>query len=158
MGLVDDTRIREEQARIAEAYDTLLEPARRRAYDLSVFPDDEPYRPEAGTKALGASEAEMAQLRAELARDVTPETQFTGALLRKAREAQGISLPDIASQTKISLLYLRAIEAEAFDSLPAPVYLRGFLMQIARTLRLEPVQVSKSYLKRVRAARPGYDE
>jgi flagellar biosynthesis protein FlhG len=97
-------------------------------------------------------------LRAELARDITPETAFTGALLRRAREAHGIELQDIATQTKISGVYLRAIEADDFAALPASVYVRGFLVQIARVLRLDPSQVSKSYLKRLRAARGDGDE
>ncbi len=157
-GLVDDTRIREEQGRIAEAYDTLLDPARRRAYDLSVFPDDAPYQGQERAHGPSASEAEIALLRAELSREIHGDTQFTGALLRKAREAQGVEVQDIAGVTKISPLYLRAIEAEQFDALPAAVYLRGFLTQLAKALKLDPLQVSKTYLKRLRAARPDLDE
>ncbi len=157
-GLCDETRIREEQARIAEAHDTLLDAARRRAYDLSVFPDDEPYQRATGARGPSATEAEIALLRAEVAREVGADTQFTGSLLRKVRQAQGIDVEDIATVTKISPLYLRAIEAEQFDALPAAVYVRGFLMQVAKALKLDPMQVSKSYLKRIRAARPDYDE
>jgi flagellar biosynthesis protein FlhG len=157
-GLLDDKRIREEQGRIAEAYDTLLEPPRRRAYDASVFPDDDAAPPQAARRPSGATDAELAQLRAELAREIAPETQFSGALLRKAREAAGIELHEIATQTKISAVYLRAIEQDDFASLPAPVYVRGFLVQLARVLRLDPAQVSKSYVKRVNTVRSDYEE
>lgn len=157
-GLLEDPQIREEQGRIAEAYDTLLDLPRRRAYDASVFPDDAPAAPAQGSRGPSATDSELAQLRAELAREISPETQFTGNLLRRAREAAGIELVDIATQTKISLAYLRAIEADDFAALPAPVYVRGFLVQIARVLRLDPFQVSKSYLKRVRGGRQDHDE
>ena len=40
--LVFGAELIREQARIAEAHDTLLDPVRRRAYDLSTFPDDPP--------------------------------------------------------------------------------------------------------------------
>lgn len=156
ISLVDQRRLEEEQARIREAYDTLLDPTRRRAYDMSVFPDDPPASLEPERRP-SASEAELAELQAELAREITPETQFTGALVKKAREAQGIGIQDIANITKISPMHLRAIEAEDIDALPAPVYVRGFLQQIAKALSLDPTQVTKTYLKRVRTARPGYE-
>jgi flagellar biosynthesis protein FlhG len=104
-----------------------------------------------------ADEAMLAQLQAELAREVSPETQFTGALLKKAREALGVEIQDIAAITKISPMHLRAIEAEDAQALPAPVYVRGFLQQIAKALRLDPTQVTKTYLKRVRNVRPGFE-
>ncbi len=156
ISLVDQRRLEEEQARIREAYDTLLDPTRRRAYDMSVFPDDPPaaYEPE---RRPTATEAELAELQAELSREITPETQFSGALMRKAREAQGIGIQDIANITKISPMHLRAIEEEDVQALPAPVYVRGFLQQIAKALSLDPTQVTKTYLKRVRTAHPGYE-
>jgi flagellar biosynthesis protein FlhG len=156
VSLVDDRRLKEEQARISEAFDTLLDPSRRRAYDMSVFPDDDHKQPEV-ERLPSASEAELAQLRADLAREISAETQFTGALLRKAREAHGVEIQDIANITKISPMHLRAIESEDVEALPAPVYVRGFLQQIAKALQLDPTQVTKTYLKRVRAARPGYE-
>ena len=150
--LVDLEMLQREQARISEAYDTLLEPARRRAYDLSVFPGHEPDEPEPSRRP-SASDAELAELKAELAREITAETQFTGALLQKARRAQGIEIRDIANITKISPMHLRAIESEDASALPALVYVRGFLQQVAKTLKLDPNQVTKTYLKRMRAMR-----
>ncbi len=157
VGLVSETRMREEQARITEAYDTLLDPARRRSYDLSVFPDDEPETQADDERRSSATEAELAQLQAELTREITPETQFTGRLLRKAREAHGVEVQEIATLTKIAPMHLHAIEDEDFEALPAPVYVRGFLRQVAKALQLDPTQVTKTYLKRVRAVRPGYE-
>lgn len=156
VGIVDKHSMRAEQARISEAYDTLLDPQRRRTYDLSVFPDDENNSPPS-RQPMTADAAELAQLRSELAREITPETQFTGAMLAKARKALGVDIQEIANITKISLLYLRALEAENFTALPALVYVRGFLKQVAKALQLDPIQVSKTYLKRLRAVRPDYE-
>jgi len=157
VSLVDETLLQQEQGRIAEAYDTLLDPQRRRAYDMSVFPNDPREQVNTTLKRPSASDAELAQLQAELAREITSETQFNGLLLKKAREALGVELQDIAGITKISTMHLRAIESEDIGSLPAPVYVRGFLKQIAKVLNLDPIQVTKTYLKRVRAAHPDYE-
>ena len=66
------------------------------------------------------------------------------------REAHGITLEEIANHTKISVGHLRAIEAEDFGSLPAFVYARGFIQQVAQYLHLDPTQVSRTYLQRLR--------
>jgi flagellar biosynthesis protein FlhG len=157
VSLLDAEQLGTQLGRISEAYDTLLDQQRRRAYDMSVFPKDEPDKVDSLRRRPSASEAELAQLQADLAREITPETQFTGQLLRKAREAYGIEIQEIAGITKISPMYLRAIEAEDVEALPAPVYVRGFLQQIAKALRLDPMQVTRTYLKRMRAAQPSYE-
>ncbi len=150
--LVDEEGVRDEQAHIAEAYDTLLDPVRKRTYDQSTFPESVPAESAEKLAVDGPTEDELAQRQAALARTITPETQFTGALIQQAREARGIDIADIAQITKISPLYLRAIEEEDADSLPATVYLRGFLQQVAKTLKLDAGQVTKTYLRRLRAA------
>jgi flagellar biosynthesis protein FlhG len=89
-------------------------------------------------------------LQAELAREINAETQFSGALLRKVRESQGIELADIAQRTKISIAHLGALENEAAGELPASVYVQGFVQTVAKFLKLDPAQVSKTYMRRLR--------
>ncbi|AGP33584.1 MULTISPECIES: helix-turn-helix domain-containing protein [Sorangium] len=147
--------LQKEQARIEEAHDTLLDPVRRRAYDLSTYPDD-PRTPLGPARAENAAAAaELAMLQAELAREINAETQFSGALLRKVRESQGVELTDISQRTKISLAHLQAIENEAMGDLPAPVYVQGFVQEIAKFLRLDPAQVAKTYMRRLREISAG---
>lgn len=148
--LLDEHQLRVEQARIEEAHDTLLDPLRRRAYDMSMFPENEPPAPERNVMLDAALVAERAMLRQELAREINSETEFTGLLLRKVRESQSIEIEEIAKQTKISTAHLNAIELEDFASLPALVYTRGFVQQVAKYLKLDPAQVTKTYLRRLR--------
>ena len=82
----------------------------------------------------------------------TTETEFSGALLRRIREAKGLELRELSTRTKISLSNLRALEDEAFETLPALVYLRGFVAEYARFLKLDIEQVTRSYLRRYRQA------
>jgi flagellar biosynthesis protein FlhG len=149
VSVVDAAALREEQARIEEAYDTLLDANKRRAYDLATFPADVPRSAPTRT-ATGAAQAEMLMLQAEIAREVHAETEFTGALLAKVRMSQGVELSDIAQRTKISTPHLRAVEAESIADLPALVYVQGFVQEIAKYLRLDPQQVVRTYMRRMR--------
>jgi flagellar biosynthesis protein FlhG len=46
--------------------------------------------------------------------------------------------------------HLRAIEADAFPDLPALVYTRGFVQELAKYLKLDAAQVTKTYVRRLR--------
>jgi flagellar biosynthesis protein FlhG len=97
-------------------------------------------------------------LQSDLQREIGPDTEFTGVLLRKVRESQGIDLQEISGRTKIARMHLAAIESEEFGELPAIVYVRGFLTELAKFLRLDPAQVQKTYLRRMREALAARDE
>jgi flagellar biosynthesis protein FlhG len=146
--IFDEETIKKELLRLDEAYDTLLDPVRRRAYDLSTFPDADEGRVE--TVPRPALAAEQLMLQSELLREIGPDTEFTGALLRKVRESQGIELAEISARTKIARTHLEAIEEEAYGSLPAVVYVRGFVNELAKYLRLDSAQVQRTYLRRMR--------
>ena len=60
-----------------------------------------------------------------------------GDALRSAREARGVSLAKAAEDTRIANKFLAALESEAFDELPAPVYVRGFLRSYTAYLGIE---------------------
>jgi flagellar biosynthesis protein FlhG len=76
---------------------------------------------------------------------VLPEP-ITGAVLRRYREERGVSLRDIANQSKIGTRYLEYIEGDRLDMLPAAVYLRGFLQEYARALGLDPRLTANAYM------------
>ena len=61
-----------------------------------------------------------------------------GLTLHNARTQRRLSIEQVAQDTRISARFLEALEAERFDSLPAPVYVRGFLRSYASYLRLDP--------------------
>jgi cytoskeleton protein RodZ len=60
-----------------------------------------------------------------------------GTSLREARLRQGIELPRVEADTKIRSKYLRALEEERFDVLPAETYVKGFLRTYAEYLGLD---------------------
>lgn len=57
--------------------------------------------------------------------------------LRQAREAQGLSLHDLAELTKIRSDHIEALEASNYDPFPAPVYIRGSVRTCATFLHLD---------------------
>jgi hypothetical protein len=74
------------------------------------------------------------------------EGEVNGQLLKRLREARGLSLEAMVEATKIRKPYLTAIEEQDFENLPARVYLRGFLMTIGRVLRVDKVKLAEGYL------------
>src|SRR6266511_313549 len=60
-----------------------------------------------------------------------------GNSLREARLRQGLDFPEIEQGTKIRAKYLRALEDEQFEVLPAQTYVKGFLRSYAEYLGLD---------------------
>jgi len=68
-----------------------------------------------------------------------------GEELKREREIRGISLKEIADETKISKRFLEAIERNDHKTLPAPVFTRGFVRQYARYLGLNTEEMVNRY-------------
>jgi curved DNA-binding protein CbpA len=73
-------------------------------------------------------------------------TEFSGEFLQKIREYKNVDVNRLADMTKISKTYIRYIEADEFQKMPALVYVRGFVYQYAKCLKLNPDLVSNSYV------------
>jgi cytoskeletal protein RodZ len=68
-----------------------------------------------------------------------------GEELKREREIRGISLKEIADDTKISKRFLEALERNDHRTLPAPVFTRGFVRQYARYLGLNAEDMVNRY-------------
>jgi cytoskeleton protein RodZ len=64
-----------------------------------------------------------------------------GALLLEARRAQGLSIGDVARQLKLSVRQVEALERDDYSAFPGPVFVRGFLRNYAKLLRLDEEDV-----------------
>jgi Helix-turn-helix domain len=60
-----------------------------------------------------------------------------GNSLREARARQGLGYPQVELATKVRAKYIRALEEERFDVLPAETYVKGFLRAYADFLGLD---------------------
>jgi cytoskeleton protein RodZ len=65
-----------------------------------------------------------------------------GDKLRLAREAQGLSLADVAARTRIPIRQLELVERNDFAGLPGLPYAVGFARAYARTLGLDEVAIA----------------
>jgi flagellar biosynthesis protein FlhG len=157
----DDNDAEVIRERIDLAYRILSDSESRREYDRGVLGrlDDEPE---------GEGSAEMASSEPTAAPDPQPlppieayadiadeeaGSAYDGSRLRRARMSRGVEIDQIAAITKINPSYLRFIEDDAYDDLPAPVYVRGFVSAYARAIGLDGAGVASGYLARMEEAR-----
>lgn len=80
----------------------------------------------------------------------TNEQSF-GQWMLEQRKLRNISLEEIASVTKIQLGMLKSIEADDYSKLPAPAFIRGFIVNFSRFVgcdEREAVEKFRSQLKK----------
>ena len=75
---------------------------------------------------------------------IEPEIPSVGQRLRAAREEKGLSLEDVAAQTRIPQRHLVSIEGADWDSLPAPTYTIGFAKNYAGAVGLDRSEIGNS--------------
>lgn len=70
-------------------------------------------------------------------------TSSAGERLRLAREEKGLSLEDLASQTRIPLRHLQSLEQGDWARLPAPTYTIGFAKSYASAVGLDRNEIAE---------------
>src|SRR5918994_6078378 len=68
-----------------------------------------------------------------------------GKTLHEARAERGIELTEVERVTRIRVDFLRAMEEDRWEALPAPAYARGFLTTYARFLGLDDQALVDEY-------------
>ena len=68
-----------------------------------------------------------------------------GEKLRQAREERGITLSEVAEQTRISPIYLEAIDNDDFRHLPGGIFNRGFVKSYAKYVGLNEQEALLDY-------------
>lgn len=70
-----------------------------------------------------------------------------GSMIRRAREARGISLRQIAAVTKISVAVLEALERNDISRLPGGIFSRAFVRSYAVEVGLDPERTVCEFLE-----------
>jgi cytoskeletal protein RodZ len=85
---------------------------------------------------------------------VETDVPSVGERLRAAREEKGMSLEDIAAQTRIPRRHLESIEKADWDKLPAPTYTIGFARSYASSVGLDRADVADQLRTEIGGSRP----
>ncbi|MFN0278367.1 MAG: helix-turn-helix domain-containing protein [Pyrinomonadaceae bacterium] len=68
-----------------------------------------------------------------------------GEKLRQAREAKGISIGEVAEQTRISPLYIESIDNDDYRGLPGGIFNRGFVKSYAKYVGVDEQEALSDY-------------
>ena len=85
---------------------------------------------------------------------VEPEVASVGERLRVAREAKGLTLEDVAAQTRIPRRHLESLETGDWERLPAPTYTTGFAKSYASAVGLDRAEIADQLRVEMGGVRP----
>ncbi len=71
--------------------------------------------------------------------------QEIGSKIRQVRETQGVSIEEVAKQTRIQARLLIAIEQGQLEELPEPVYIRGLMKRFADAIGLDGAKYAQEF-------------
>jgi len=138
-GLVDDAEREAILARLTMAYERL-------SRSLGTGPIAVPPQPDAPVS--GVDRTEGGTVGPSGAASERPADLDPGAVLRARREAAGLDLEAVARETRVRRAVLEALERGDTGPLPAPVYIRGFVIAYAQVVGIEdPEALAGQYLR-----------
>ncbi|WP_066016301.1 RodZ domain-containing protein [Endozoicomonas atrinae] len=73
------------------------------------------------------------------------QTFAPGTVLAQARNSQGLSIPEVAENLKITESYVKAIEESMFDVLPQAAFVRGYIRNYAKLVGLNGEDLVKDF-------------
>lgn len=80
-------------------------------------------------------------------KEIQAQSNWDGAYLKRVREYKQLTPQKVSEITKINSYYVTAIENMEAENLPAVVFVRGYVVQIAKALGLDDKKVADSYMK-----------
>jgi cytoskeleton protein RodZ len=82
------------------------------------------------------------------------EAMLAGEILKNKREDLGLEIHEIAESLKISEEYLAAIENDAFEKLPVPVYTMGYIRSYAAFVGINADAIIQYYREHLSQPQP----
>src|SRR5688572_16570198 len=81
-----------------------------------------------------------------------------GENLRAAREERGVSISEVAEQTRIAPMYIECIENDNYKPLPGGIFNKGFVKSYARFIGYDEQQALQEYNRLVTEAEGTQDD
>jgi cytoskeleton protein RodZ len=79
---------------------------------------------------------------------------LAGEIFKQRREALGLDLREISNTLRIKYAYLKALEDGDMETLPAEVYVKGYIHEYAKVLNVDPEPVISSYMQLISQPEP----
>jgi curved DNA-binding protein CbpA len=80
-------------------------------------------------------------------KQIQSQTHWDGDFLAKVREYKQLTPQKLSEITRINSYYITAVEKMDYQNLPAVVFVRGYVVQIAKALGLDDKKVTDSYMQ-----------
>jgi DnaJ-class molecular chaperone len=139
--LLDSEESKEIIKKIEEAFSVLSNIEKRRLYDMASNTQKE-----VETEIKSTQEA-VAHPASNFHVEASSYEEISGGVLKDIREKSGYSVDDVARITKIPGRFIKAIESNQPQKLPAVVYLQGFIKNLSSLYKIDPQKTAASYLK-----------
>lgn len=81
-----------------------------------------------------------------------------GEKLRQARESRGITISEVAEQTRIAALYLEGIESDDYRTLPGGIFNKGFVKSFAKHVGIDEQEALQDYARLISSQDSSADE
>lgn len=94
-------------------------------------------------KGEGVADNQVEGQAAEQPEPYTGETP--GQILRAAREAKGLSTQQVADSLRLRNVVVEIIEADEYDKLSSPTFVRGYLRSFSKALEVDEKRVFEAY-------------
>lgn len=157
--IFSDTEARELLTMIEEAYSILGNKTLRNIYDQRLLglnksnPEDLTYDSILSASRLIFNESKPENKKITFTKDeamekeISEQKEWRGEFLKKVREYKNYTVERLSEIIKVNSFYIKALEVEDPNNLPAPVFVRGYVVQIAKELGLDAKMVADAYMK-----------
>lgn len=117
-------------------------------------PEEEQPKPTASPLLAPLKLARTTESDPALDESIQKLENVNGAFLKSVRAYKRVTEEAMMEYIKIKRTYLTALENDDLERLPAPVFVRGFVLQYAKALGLEAERTANAYMTYYRARRP----
>lgn len=91
------------------------------------------------------SDVELLKKEELITNNSIPGFNSVGQILCYYRKLKGLTLEEIAQNTRIKIKYLYSLEQDVTDSMPSPVYVYSYIKHYAKQLGLDGTELVKLY-------------
>lgn len=91
--------------------------------------------------------AASVEIDEEFEKEISTKKEWSGDDLKKVREYKKLSFDELTDITKINPWYISALEKMDPSGLPVEVFVRGYVIQVAKALGLNEKTVADSYMR-----------